>query len=159
MRNITRNKRQTQAHTKYTTTSISSLNNYQHFYFWTTIETRQLPISIYGSVTINSFQCKLISVCVAIHCIRSVFFSADLKLKVMVKLMAMVASVNIYLPPSIALLPSRLSFNPIPHCFCVGKSSLLIPPRIHGRVSTGKARASSAAAVVETIPVTLSLSL
>lgn len=74
MGNITRNKRQTQAHTKYTTTSISSLNNYQHFYFWTTIETRQLPISIYGSVTINSFQCKLISVCVAIHCIRSVFF-------------------------------------------------------------------------------------
>ncbi|KAI3460025.1 hypothetical protein Pfo_016688 [Paulownia fortunei] len=69
----------------------------------------------------------------------------------MVKLMATMGTDNNISLLSAALLPSRLGFNPMRSCLCVGKSSPLIPARIHGRLFTDKARASSAA-VIETKP-------
>ncbi|PIN21782.1 hypothetical protein CDL12_05514 [Handroanthus impetiginosus] len=74
----------------------------------------------------------------------------------MVKLAATVGMGNNLSSVSAPLLPSPLGFNPIRRCFCVVKSSLLIPARIQGRLFTPKVRASSAT-VVETKPVILSL--
>ncbi|PIM99536.1 Demethylmenaquinone methyltransferase [Handroanthus impetiginosus] len=69
----------------------------------------------------------------------------------MVKLAATVGMGNNLSSVSAPLLPSPLGFNPIRRCFCVVKSSLLIPARIQGRLFTPKVRASSAT-VVETKP-------
>ncbi|KAK6130715.1 hypothetical protein DH2020_035569 [Rehmannia glutinosa] len=65
--------------------------------------------------------------------------------------MATVGPVNNNLSVSAGLLLSRLSLNPMRRCFCVVKTSRLIPAIIHGRLFTDKIRASSAA-VVETKP-------
>ncbi|KAL3621424.1 hypothetical protein CASFOL_021033 [Castilleja foliolosa] len=51
-----------------------------------------------------------------------------------------------------ALLPTRLSSIPVRRRFSVANSTLLIPAKIHGRLSVNRARASSTAAAVETKP-------
>ncbi|KAK6130656.1 hypothetical protein DH2020_035631 [Rehmannia glutinosa] len=65
--------------------------------------------------------------------------------------MATVGPVNNNSSVSAGLLLSRLSLNPMRRCFCVVRTSRLIPARIHGRLFADKIRASSSA-VVETKP-------